>query len=178
MDVADCAERDAATRFKRVQHALALAVLNELLLVAPEVRWIKWRELDVELIGAAVAAFDRVALFALKSKAQQSPRLGQRMIGRSCNFAQCHSVVGPGNPMPGARDANVRNISPALNRACLLHLEQLRMQRSIVELHNKFCDFGTNDRQTKKLLNPFQTGDRTSDDAVQRSLNCSARDAR
>ncbi len=130
-----------------MQHPLALAVLNQLLLERPEQRGVERFELKIDLIGTATATFQGIFAIALQTMRDQAAALRERMIRGRGDFREGDPLISPRHQVTGACDLGFGLIASPLNRTCLMHLEQFRVQRATVELKHQLSDFGTNNRQ-------------------------------
>ena len=60
------------------------------------------------------------------------------MVGGSGYFGECDTLILPGDKVAGAGDLNIRFVAAAFHMVGLVDFKQLRMQRSTVELKDKF----------------------------------------
>ncbi len=66
------------------------------------------------------------------------------MLSRCRNLGQGQPAVTPRHHVTRRSDVNLRQIAPAFHRLRLVHVEELGVQRTSVELKSKLGDFRSN----------------------------------
>src|SRR5260221_691323 len=144
VDVAERPKGHPAAGIEAVQDAVLQAIDGQLFLKGPKDLWIDRFKLEAHLIAGAAAAIDMIAPLPLEPIGEQPPLLRQRMLGAGGHLRERQPLISPTYEVAGARDAHCRLVGAALDRLCFEDLEQLRMQRTTVNLKRQLGNFGAN----------------------------------
>ena len=144
MHVADRTHGNAAAGIERVQHALSLIVLHELLLEGPKEFRIRRFQLKTDLI-VRIATIQGVGEASYQTVRQQASLFWQRMTGGRRDFGKNLPVVSPCNDVPSAGNVNLCLESITFDFTRLQHFKQFGMKCAPVNFERKFCNFWSDD---------------------------------
>lgn len=140
---AEGSHRHSSARTKTVDQSFRFFAIGDLLFEIEKSPGCRRFTMIVSLEGDPFAIVDSLMMFGLERQATETASLRERMFGRRRDFRQNDVALPKRNHMARARDADESLISLPLDRFRRKKLEELRVERSSVEVKRKFGESGT-----------------------------------
>ena len=141
---AQCAKRHAAAGVEPVEDTVPSSIGSQFLLKRPEHFRLDHLELKRGLVEDPSATLDTVAPLATQAMREQPALVGQRLRSARCHLRERDPCLSPGDEMPSAGDGNRCLIVGPLDQPLGVHLKELRMETSPVELEDQLGNLWTN----------------------------------